>query len=113
MSAIPSSAGSGRLTRRQFGRAVAGATAGAIAAPASVRGRNLNEKLNIAMIGVGGRGAANLEGVASENIVALCDVSEPAVDRAARDHPRAHRCRDFRKLYDRAREFDAVVVSTT
>jgi predicted dehydrogenase len=103
----------GQPTRRQFGRAVAGAAAGVIAAPAIVRGRNLNGKLNIAMIGVGGRGEANLEGVASENIVALCDVFEPAIDRAAEYHPRARRYRDFRKLYDQAREFDAVVVSTT
>ena len=71
-----------RLTRRQFGCAVAGVTTGAIAVPSIVRGRNLNEKLNIAMIGVGGRGAANLGGVAAENIVALCDVYEPAVDHA-------------------------------
>jgi hypothetical protein len=42
----------GRPTRRQFGRAVAGSAMGALAAPAFLRGRNLNEKLNIAMIGV-------------------------------------------------------------
>src|SRR5207237_6848871 len=35
------------------------------------------------------------------------------IDRAAEKHPRARRERDYRKLYDRAREFDAVVVSTT
>ena len=45
--------------------------------------------------------------------MALCDVYEPAIDRAARHHPQARRCRDFRKLYDHASEFDAVVVSTT
>lgn len=104
--------GSGRSTRRQFGRAVATAGAMAIAAPAIVRGRGLNEKLNIAVIGVGGRGGSNLQGVSSENVVALCDVSEGAVERAAAYHPKARRERDYRKLYDRAREFDAVVVST-
>ena len=45
--------------------------------------------------------------------MALCDVYEPAVIRAARSHPRARRLGDFRKLYDHAGEFDAVVVSTT
>src|SRR3954452_9875550 len=100
-------------TRRQFARTVAGTALGALAAPAIVRGRGLNEKLNIAMIGVGGRGAENLKGVASENIVALCDVFEPAIDKAAVKYPKARRCRDFRKLYDHANEFDAVVVSTT
>ena len=78
-----SSVGCAQPTRRQFGRAVAGAAAGVFAAPAIVRGRNLNEKLNIAMIGVGGRGGSNLGDVASENIVALCDVYEPAIDDAA------------------------------
>jgi predicted dehydrogenase len=102
-----------RPTRRQFGRGLAGAAVGALAAPAILRGRDLNSKLNIAMIGVGGRGGANLGGVASENIVALCDVYEPAVDKAAVKYPKARRCRDFRELYDHAGEFDAVVVSTT
>ncbi len=102
-----------RPSRRQFGRAVVSAAAGIFAAPAVVRGRNLNEKLNIAVIGVGGRGEANLEGVDSENIVALCDVYEPAVARAATKYRQARRCSDFRRLYESAREFDAVVVSTT
>ena len=100
-------------TRRQFGQAVASSAIGTLAAPAILRGRNLNEKLNIAMIGVGGRGAANLKGVASENIVALCDVYEPAIDQAAGTYPQARRYRDFRRLYDAPSEFDAVVVSTT
>ncbi|MGC8640351.1 MAG: Gfo/Idh/MocA family protein [Isosphaeraceae bacterium] len=90
-----------------------GLAAGAFAFPAVVRGGNLNEKLNIAVIGVGGRGGANLADVSSENIVALCDVYEPAVERAAAKHPKARKCRDFRKVYDHAGEFDAVVVSTT
>jgi predicted dehydrogenase len=113
MSETSFSSTSGQPSRRQFGRAVASSAVGLIAAPAIVRGRNLNEKLNIAMIGVGGRGGSNLGDVSSENIVALCDVYEPAIDRAARRHPQARRVTDFRKLFDNAREFDAVVVSTT
>ncbi|MGE3821132.1 MAG: Gfo/Idh/MocA family protein [Isosphaeraceae bacterium] len=101
------------LTRRRFGGRVAAAAIGAYAAPAFLRARNLNEKLNVAMIGVGGRGAANLGGVSSENIVVLCDVYEPAVERAARRHPNARRVVDFRQVYDQANAFDAVVVSTT
>ena len=97
------------VTRRSFGKAAIGA----IAVPQIVRGRNLNEKLNIACIGVGGRGGSNLQSVGSETIVALCDVHDAAVDRAASLHPGARRERDFRRLFDRANEFDAVVVSTT
>jgi predicted dehydrogenase len=92
---------------------MAGAAVGALAAPAIVRGRNLNEKLNIAMIGSGGRGGYNLKQFAAENIVVLCDVYEPALERAARDHSQARQFKDFRRVYDVANSFDAVVVSTT
>ena len=102
-----------RPTRRQFAQTVAGMAVGAIAAPAVVRGRNLNEKLNIAMIGTGRRGAYNLKQFASENIVVLCDVFEPAVESAAMEHSQARKYRDFRRVFDRANDFDAVVVSTT
>ena len=74
-------------TRRQFGLELAGTAAAVFAAPAVLRGRNLNDKLNIAIIGAGGRGAANLDGVSSENIVALCDVYEPAVEQAGSLYP--------------------------
>jgi predicted dehydrogenase len=98
-----------RPTRRGFLHAAAGV----FAAPAFLRGRNVNEKLRIAIIGAGGRGGGNLKEVSGEEIAVLCDVFEPAVDRAARDHPRARRVRDFRRVYDHANDFDAVVVSTT
>ena len=53
-----------------------------------------------------------MQSVASENIVALCDVNADNLARAAEAHPQARRFADFRKLYDHANEFDAVVVST-
>lgn len=81
-------------------------------APAIVRGLNLNNKLNIAVIGTGGRGAGNLGAVASENIVSLCDVYAPNLDRAGERFPMARKFADFRRVFDHAKEFDAVVVST-
>jgi predicted dehydrogenase len=72
-----------------------------------------NEKLNIALVGAGGRGAANLGAVAGENIVALCDVGQrraAATFRRYDDVPKFH---DFRKmLHDMDNQIDAVVVST-
>jgi len=65
-----------KATRRRFLQAAAAAGGLAWAAPAIVRGRNLNEKLNIAIVGCGGRGRGNTRSVESENITALCDVSE-------------------------------------
>ncbi len=72
-----------------------------------------NERLNIAGIGVGGRGADNVHGCNSENIVALCDVDEKRAGPTFEKYPQAKRYRDFRKLFDEmADKIDAVVIST-
>ena len=84
-----------------------------LGAPAFLRGKGLNEKLNIAVIGAGGRGASDTSEVArTENIVALCDVSETNLNKAAQKYPQARKYVDFRKLYDDANDIDAVVVAT-
>src|SRR5438105_3601602 len=104
------------VTRRQFLRtsAAAGAMALCLKAPAQGRPGRIgpNEKLNLAIIGVGGRGADNLKEVSGENIVALCDVNERNLDEAAQKYPKARKHIDFRKLYDESKDIDAVVVST-
>ena len=101
-----------QITRRQFVRSALTAAGAAAGMPALLRGRNLNDKLNIAIIGAGGRGITDTAGVASENIVALCDVDASAVEKAATLHSRAKKFTDFRKLFDHPGDFDAVVVST-
>ena len=108
-----SSANSRGDSRRRFLRMTATAAgAFAIKAPSLLRGRDLNSKLNIAIIGSGGRGAANTAALAAENIVALCDVYEPNLAQAAQKFPKARTFVDFRKLFDHAQGIDAVVVST-
>jgi predicted dehydrogenase len=97
------------VSRRQFVGASAGLLAGA---PGFLRAMDSPNRLNIAIIGSGGRGGANLGSVAGENIVALCDVNEQAIERAAAKFPKARRFTDFRRVFDHHREFDAVVVST-
>jgi predicted dehydrogenase len=99
-------------SRRRFLLTGIGGGVAVLSAPAFLRAKNANEKLNLAIIGCGGRGAENMASLASENIVALCDVNEANLDRAALLHPRARRYQDFRKLYDDANGIDAVVVST-
>ncbi|MCE9607475.1 MAG: Gfo/Idh/MocA family oxidoreductase [Planctomycetia bacterium] len=100
-------------TRREFLAASTAVGLGALAAPAIVRGRNLNEKLNIACIGVGGRGGSNMDSVGGENITVVCDVDGPRLDAAKAKHPKAKSFVDFRRLFDTAhKDFDAVVVST-
>src|SRR5262245_2306137 len=100
-----------RVTRRTFHKAAASVVS-ALAAPAFLRARNPNEKLNIAIIGAGGRGASNTKGVSSENIVVLCDVNAKAVDAAAATYREASKFTDFRKVFEKPAAFDAVVVST-
>ena len=70
-----------------------------------------NEKLNIAVIGVGGRGRANLNGVKGENIVALCDVNEKNLAQAAQEFPAAKTYIDWRKCLDQ-KDIDTIVCST-
>src|SRR5262249_54832176 len=102
-----------KLSRRRFLNRAAAAGAAALAAPAIVRGRDLNDRLNLAIIGAGGRGAGNLRGGQSENGGVLCELSEANLNLAAQTRPNARKIADFRKVYDYAKEFDAVVISTT
>ena len=69
-------------------------------------------KLNIACIGVGGRGGGNLHDVSGENIVALCDVNANTLKKAAEAHPKAKTYADWRKCLEQ-KDIDAVVCSTT
>jgi predicted dehydrogenase len=101
-----------RISRREFVGGAIAAVGVVKGAPAILRGQNLNSKLNIAIIGAGGRGGANLRGVAAENIVILCDVNKAAVDAALVRHPQAKPFSDLRKVFENTRDFDAVVVST-
>jgi predicted dehydrogenase len=69
-------------------------------------------KLNIAGIGVGGQGARNLENMASENIVALCDVDRDRGAGSFRKYPKAKVYADYREMFEKEKEIDAVMVAT-
>ena len=100
-----------QLSRRQFLRNTAGAGLLLGMKPAAAFTYQENEKLSIGVIGVANRGKANLEGVASEQITALCDVDETYLRRAAQSFPQAQTYTDFRRMID-AGGLDAVVIST-
>lgn len=75
--------------------------------------RSPNEKLNIACIGVGGMGAADLNAVRSENIVALCDVDERSAAESFKKYPDVPKYADFRQMLEKeGKRIDAVTVST-
>ena len=102
-----------QMKRRTFLKSSAVAGAGLVILKSGIlqAGRSPNEKLNIAVIGVRGRGGANLNGVKSENIVALCDVNAKNLAEAAKDFPRAKTYEDWRKCLEQ-KDIDAVVCST-
>jgi len=67
------------------------------------------------VIGVGGRGHANLHGVASEQITVLCDVDRQRLAAAQQEFPAARAIADFREVLrdaDACASLDGVVIST-
>ena len=102
------------FTRRRFLGTTATVGAAILGFPAIGRSQ-ADTKLRVAIIGCGGRGASNMDGVKSEEIVALCDVNLRSLESAAKKAPGAKQFRDFRDMYSvlKDSEFDAVVVSTT
>jgi hypothetical protein len=101
-----------KTTRREFLKQSLSAGAGLLFLRSWGNGQSPNDKLNIAVIGVGGRGWDNLRGVASENIVALCDVDLNNLANAAKVFPNARLWTDYRRMLDRQKDIDAVVIST-
>jgi len=71
-----------------------------------------SDKLNIAGIGVGGRGREVVRQCKSENIVALCDVDEKYAAKTFREFPNAKRYKDFRVMLEKQKDIDAVIVAT-
>ena len=103
-----------QMRRRMFLKKSALAGAGLVVLKSGIlrAGQSPNEKLNIAVIGVGGRGNDNMNSVKSENIVALCDVNEKTLGAAAKQFPEAKTYVDWRKCLEQ-KDIDAVVCSTT
>lgn len=105
------------LTRRRFiRRSAVGTGMGFLFLPAHVMGRGgetpPSDKLNIAVVGAGGRGAEDIADVASENIVALCDVDQERAAQTYAKYPKATRYRDFRVMLEKEKGIDAVIVAT-
>jgi len=72
-----------------------------------------NEKLNIACIGVGGRGAANVKELAGQNLLAFADVDDQRAAKTYEQFPQVKRFRDYRRMLDELHgKLDAVAIST-
>lgn len=103
------------FTRRRFVQGALGAMGAGVTWPLWGHIRLTTDEVRVAFVGVGGRGRANLDGVAGVpgvRVVALCDVDATRLAAAASTHPSARTFADYRRMLDQAAEFDAVVVST-
>jgi predicted dehydrogenase len=105
-----------KTNRRSFLKHTAATSLFATAAlhfPFIARAQSSNSKLNLVSIGVGGRAAENLNGVAGEHIHALADVDRNNLDAALKKYAGAKPYRDFRVMLEKeADRIDGVVVSS-
>ena len=98
------------ITRSSFLKRSDAAAAAFSIVPGTILGKSHgyvapSDKLNIAGVGIGGMGNANLKNMEkTENIVALCDIdwkyAKPVFDR----HPNAKKYWDYRKMLDSVEE---------
>jgi predicted dehydrogenase len=107
-----------RRTRRQFlrdsGLAGVGFWVAGGLSPAADKKDSPNGRLNIACIGVGGKGGSDTDHAGKVGtVVALCDIDDNTLNDKAQQFPEAKKYNDFRKMFDElGGKIDAVTVST-
>ncbi len=104
------------ISRRQLMKGAA-AAAGAMFAqsvPRSVIGAAPSDTVNVAGIGMGSMGGADIRAArqAGANVVALCDVDQVRAAPVYKDFPEATRYTDFRRLLDKEKHVDGVIIAT-
>jgi len=103
------------MQRRQFIQHAAGTALASAAAFSAGRILGANDRINVALIGCGGRGRSDAEllsHIPGVQITAVCDVYERQASAAkAWAGAECQSCSDFRKLLER-KEVDAVLVAT-
>ena len=106
----------GSVSRRKFISRTATTVAGITVLPAYVIGRSgqiaPSDKLNIAGIGIGGKGRVNLKNMVGQNIVALCDVDWDYAKPVFKQYPKAKKWKDYRKMLEEQKDIDACVIAT-
>jgi hypothetical protein len=108
-----------KISRRNFLKTGAAGVAGLTIIPSSVLGQRVkktapSDKVNVAGVGVGGRGSAVLRELGDKaNIVALCDTDWAYAKSTFERYPTARKYWDYRVMLDEMpRDIDAVMVAT-
>jgi predicted dehydrogenase len=124
------------ITRREFVAGASTIAAGAMIVPRHVLGgvgyQAPSDTLNVAIVGAGGMGMSNMTQLLSQNIVAICDVDFPYVERslAGRLRPgndgrvsaeatglqaaytKAAKYADFREMLAKQKDIEGVLIAT-
>ncbi len=102
------------MNRRRLLQSTLAAGAGLTILPSGVLGGENapSNKLNIAVIGAWGRARAHFNAIKNENVVALCDVDDNNLAKAAEKFPKAKHYADWRKCLEQ-KDINAVVCATT
>ncbi len=99
-------------SRRDFLKLSAALGVGSLILP-GFKPYSFNSRINIAVIGVGGRGSASWSQVPKESIVAMCDVDDRMSAEGFKQCPNAKQYKDFRVMFDEmAKDIDAVIIAT-
>jgi predicted dehydrogenase len=107
-----------KINRRDFLKSAAVASAAPAIfhiVPRRVLGRGQtppSDRLNVAGIGIGGKGADDLHELEAENIVALCDVDPNYAAKTVALYPGAKFYTDYRVMLEKQKDIDAVVIAT-
>jgi hypothetical protein len=106
-----------QVHRRGFLKSAASAGVGwlILGSSRSARSYQANEKLNVAVVGIGKRGSWHVSVVprVGQNLVALCDADHQQAADVFKQHPAVPKYRDFRKMLDEMdRQIDALVIAT-
>ena len=101
------------ISRRSFIKTASVAPLAFSIVPSFVLGNSApSTKLNIAAIGIGGMGSANLSHCEGENIVALCDVDKDYAMPIFQKYPKAKVYTDYREMLEKQKDIDAVIIAT-
>jgi len=99
--------------RRSFLKS-AGLAAGALSFPNILHAQNKGEKLKLAVIATGGKGDAHLSQIKGAGDIVTCfaDIDKGAWGRVQKEHKDAVGYQDYRLLFDKEKNFDAVMIAT-
>ena len=112
----PKSSKTNKNSRRKFLKNSAVAAGGVMIVPRHVLGgvgyTAPSDKLNLAYVAVGGRGARHVQQTRSENMIAFCDVSDETAAGTYKQFPKVPRYKDFRTMLEKEKDIEAVMIAT-